>query len=154
MSILLISRSEEKLKEQSLQLKSQFNVPVKYLVYNFTDGGAERKRFYGDILPGVLTELHQNGGIGLLVNNVGVANLHPIALEEQTDADVDDMLHCNIMSVVDMTRAVIGLMKERKAGGIISISSGSGNGPSSFLSLYSATKCVNMLPVSSLAVWL
>lgn len=62
------------------------------------------------------------------------------ALEEFTDQQLDDMLNCNIQSLVSMTRAVLPSMKQRRSGCVISISSGSGNWCSPYLVVYSATK--------------
>lgn len=50
------------------------------------------------------------------------------------------MINCNIYSTVWMTRAVLKYMKARKNGGIVSISSGSGNNMAPFLVIYSSTK--------------
>lgn len=140
MSLLIISRSEGKLKEQVEELKKiDANANVRYMCYDFTDLGPVRKQFYSD-LDTVCKELHTDGGIGLLINNVGIANEIPKNLEEFSDIEVDDLINCNIFSTVSMTRTVMKYMKETKSGAIVSISSGSGNHPGPFLALYSATK--------------
>ena len=64
----------------------------------------------------------------------------PKTIEEFSDAEVEDMIQCNVFSVVYMTRAVFKYMKQRKDGSIVSISSGSCNFPAPFLAVYSATK--------------
>ncbi len=87
-----------------------------------------------------LFTIHPDGGLGLLVNNVGVANEIPMELHEFADKEIEDMINCNIYSTVNMSRAVLPYMKGRKNGGVISISSGSGNGPTPMLVVYSATK--------------
>jgi NADP-dependent 3-hydroxy acid dehydrogenase YdfG len=49
MSIFLISRSEDKLKEQQKELINDHkgtNVEVRYLAYDFTDMGLARAKFY------------------------------------------------------------------------------------------------------------
>ena len=50
------------------------------------------------------SEIHKDGGIGLLINNVGTNEDRPLPLEEFTDEASDAMLHCNIHSTVNMTR--------------------------------------------------
>jgi short-subunit dehydrogenase len=70
MSVLIISRTESRLKEQAELLTATHKVPTKYLAYDFTQLGAERKEFYAK-LDVVCQEMHTNGGIGMLINNVG-----------------------------------------------------------------------------------
>jgi 17beta-estradiol 17-dehydrogenase / very-long-chain 3-oxoacyl-CoA reductase len=139
MSILLISRSEDKLKEQVEEIKRIKEVDVKYIAYDFTIGGQVKEKFYED-LNKLCIFMKQNGGIGVLVNNVGVANETPKFLEELSDKDVDDMISCNILSVVYMTRCVLPHLKEQKKGAIINVSSGSGNFPAPLISVYASTK--------------
>jgi len=69
-----------------------------------------------------------------------MANEIPRCLEELEAQEIDNMLYCNIFSMMDMTRSVLGYMKERKTGAILNISSGSGNHPGPFLAVYSSTK--------------
>jgi len=139
MSVLVISRSEEKLKEQCQLISHKFKVPVRYLAYDYTQPGETRKTFYAN-LDKVLTEIDQDGGVGLLVNNVGIANEFPKKLEEFGEEEVDNMIQCNIYSTVQMTRAVFKYMLARRNGCVVSVSSGSGNYPAPYLALYSATK--------------
>mmetsp|Transcript_7554 Transcript_7554/g.8230 ORF Transcript_7554/g.8230 Transcript_7554/m.8230 type:complete len:330 (-) Transcript_7554:1446-2435(-) len=139
MSILIISRSEEKLVEQQQFLQAKFKVPVRYIAHDFTQAGETRSKFY-DVLHGHLKEMDADGGIGLLINNVGIANEIPKNMEEFSDEEIDAMIQCNCYSTVLMTRAVFKYMKEKKNGAIVSISSGSGNAPAPFLQIYSATK--------------
>ena len=77
MSILIISRSENKLTEQANILVTEFKNEVKFLNFDFTKIGKEKRDFYNNILPKELKEIHLDGGIGVLVNNVGTANEHP-----------------------------------------------------------------------------
>ena len=88
MSILLISRSVDKLTEQQKELIDKYgsskSIDVKYLAFDFTITGPARESFYKS-LDQVCHEIDTKGGIGLLVNNVGTANEYPKALEEFTD---------------------------------------------------------------------
>jgi len=139
MSIFLISRSEDKLIEQEKTISATYGVGVKHIAFDFTKSGTEKSKFYS-ALDKELQELHSDGGIGLLINNVGTANEHPKAFDEFSDTEIEEMINCNVFSTVNMTSAVYKYMKQRKSGCVISISSGSGNVPSSFLVVYSATK--------------
>lgn len=144
MSVFVISRTESKLQEQCSELlvEGGGKISAQYLTYDFTKGyvgSTERTEFYTK-LDKKLEELHNDGGIGLLVNNVGMANPAPKLLMEMPDSEVDDIINCNIMSVTGMTRAVLKFMKQRDSGAVLSISSGSGNFPASYLCIYSSTK--------------
>lgn len=71
MNVLLISRSLEKLNDVAERIRQKYpNIEVKVIAYDFTNP-AEGPAFYDK-----LKETCQNleGGIGLLVNNVGIVN--------------------------------------------------------------------------------
>jgi len=139
MNLLVISRTEEKLVEQVKLLSSKHGVQVEYLAYDFTLAGETRRRFY-EQLAGRLMVMDANGGIGLLINNVGSANEIPKDITEFSAEEIQGMIDCNIHSTIDMTMAVFPIMRTRRNGAIVSISSGSGNAPGPFLAVYSATK--------------
>ena len=48
--------------------------------------------------------IDKDGGIGMLINNVGFNEDRPLPLEEFTDEAVDAMLHCNIHSTVGKSK--------------------------------------------------
>ncbi len=142
MSILVISRTESKLIEQTNELKEKFKgkgADFGYLAFDFTKSGDEKEAFY-KIFDEKCRSMDKDGGIGLLINNVGTANEYPKELHEFTDKDIEDMINCNVFSTINMSRAVLPYMKAKKNGAVVSISSGSGNGPAPMLTVYSATK--------------
>ncbi|HEX4782774.1 MAG TPA: SDR family NAD(P)-dependent oxidoreductase [Candidatus Sulfotelmatobacter sp.] len=61
------------------------------------------------------------GGIDILVNNAAIA--HPRKLEEITEVEWDEVLTVNLKSVFLVTQAVIGVMRQRKWGRVINLSS-------------------------------
>ncbi|MGV0743326.1 oxidoreductase [Mycolicibacterium sp. XJ870] len=78
------------------------------------------------------------GGIDVLVNNAGHGYLS--AVEEGEDAAVRKLFDTNYFGVVDMIKAVLPGMRERRAGHIVNISSMTGlvaNPPNAY---YSSTK--------------
>lgn len=142
MSVLLISRSEDKLKEQQHELKADHkdkSIEIRYLAYDFTDMGPAREKFY-TALDKECMNMDKDGGLGVLINNVGIANQYPELLVEHTDKLITDMINCNMDSTLFMSRAVLKVMEPRDKGAIINVSSGSGNLPSPYISVYSATK--------------
>lgn len=138
MSILIISRSKDKLIEQCAELAA-YKVGTSYLAYDFTDVGPAREAFY-EALDKELARLDKDGGIGLLVNNVGTTNQYPQSLMELTEKDCNDMLNCNMHSTVFMTRAVMKYMTPRNKGAVVNVSSGSGLVCAPYIAIYSATK--------------
>ena len=81
------------------ELSEKYGVKAEYLAHDFTTDGPERTKFY-DLLNSKCIDLNSDGGIGLLINNVGTANEIPMNLEEFSDIDIDNMIKCNIFSTV------------------------------------------------------
>jgi 3-oxoacyl-[acyl-carrier protein] reductase len=70
----------------------------------------------------MVTEVEaQLGGIGILVNNAGIA--YPRKLDSITEAEWDEVLTVNLKSVFLVIQAVIGGMRQRRWGRIINLSS-------------------------------
>ena len=139
MDILLISRSEDKLKEQADLLIKEYKINVRYIPYDYSDMGPKRQVFY-DQLKKECEFMDKADGIGLLINNIGVSNQYPQLDSELTDKEIADMINCNIDSTVFMSRTVLPFMSRRNKGAVLNISSGSGNIPNPYITMYSATK--------------
>lgn len=140
MNVLIISRSEEKLKDQQAELQALgASSTIEYMVHDFTDRGTKRDQFFKDFKV-KCEKMHGSGGIGLLVNNVGIANQYPQRDDELTDEFSAGMVTCNVDSTLFMTRAVLPFMNKRDKGAVLNLSSGSGNIPNPYIALYSATK--------------
>ncbi len=142
MSIMLISRTESKLKEQADDISNKYKVNVKYMVYDFStfsSNNTNSKLFYNK-LKDECKILSKDGGLGILLNNVGTNEDHPMLYDEYDDDGVDNMINCNVQSVLYMTKTVLPIMKLQKNGTVISIGSGSANHPGPYNALYSATK--------------
>ncbi|NP_001088370.1 very-long-chain 3-oxoacyl-CoA reductase-A [Xenopus laevis] len=133
MSIVLISRSPEKLDEAAKHIKETFKVETKIIAADF----GKPTEIYERIEAG-LRDLE----IGVLVNNVGVSYEYPEYFLEIPDLEntLDKMININIMSVCQMTRLVLPGMLGRGKGVILNISSASGMYPVPLLTVYSATK--------------
>jgi short-subunit dehydrogenase len=144
MSVLIISRTEARLQEQEAELRQRYGgagskQSFAHLAYDFTDPGPAKAAFYA-LLDAKCKEMDADGGLGLLINNVGTANEIPMELMEFSDKAIEDMIHCNVFSTINMSRAVLPYMQARRNGAVVCISSGSGNGPTPMLTVYSATK--------------
>lgn len=132
-NVVLISRTLEKLQNVAAEIEEQSGCKAKIIQADFT-GGAE---IYPNIEEGL-----KDLDIGILVNNVGMAHKEPSEFISSDDIgkDITDMMNCNVMSMLHMTRILLPRMLERKKGLIINISSEAGTRPYPRITLYSATK--------------
>ena len=80
-------------------------------------------------LPRVLRSVPVCGDLALLVNNVGVGDEAPFMVHELKGRDVAEMIKVNCAATVNMSRAVLPLLKERRRGAVINVSSGSSAQP-------------------------
>lgn len=136
-NLLLIARNSENLNNLINDLKS-INSCVSYigLTHDFASQDKNKiSEFYN-----TLHQMINDGNIGLLVNNVGVANditeeFHKYGLENDME-----LVDVNLKSMLLMTKLVIPEMIKNKKGIIINISSGSAYQASPYISTYGATK--------------
>ncbi|KAM9312172.1 uncharacterized protein PAF06_010089 [Gastrophryne carolinensis] len=132
--VVLISRSQEKLQRVANEIKQQHQHKTKIIQADFT-GGPE-------IYPQIEKSL-KDLDIGILVNNVGMAQGGIgtfIDLYGDSDKGMMDMLNCNVLSMLQMTRIILPRMVQRKKGLIINIASEAGTRPYPMITLYSSTK--------------
>jgi 3-oxoacyl-[acyl-carrier protein] reductase len=80
----------------------------------------------------------QLGTIDILVNNAGIAITR--AVDDLTEADFDRTIAVNLKSVFLCTQAVLPLMRSRKWGRIVNISSGAARGAGAIGPHYNASK--------------
>lgn len=116
MSVLLISRTKEKLMAECENVKKSAasvgrRVEVDYLAYDFTNA-AGADAFYAD-LKTKTDALDKDGGIGALINNVGIANDIPEYMFMLDDKWTYDMVRVNIDGTVRMSRAILPYMANR-----------------------------------------
>jgi NAD(P)-dependent dehydrogenase (short-subunit alcohol dehydrogenase family) len=78
------------------------------------------------------------GRIDVLINNAGFGLLG--AVEEADDADVRRMYDTNVFGLLNVTRAVLPYMRERKAGHVVNISSVGGYRSGAGFGVYCSTK--------------
>lgn len=78
------------------------------------------------------------GEVDVLVNNAGVEV--PVALVDQTEADVEQQLAVNLLAPMLLARAVVPGMVARGRGVVVAVSSMSGKSPTPWNAVYAATK--------------
>lgn len=137
MNLLIISRSQDKLEKVQSEITSKYKVQCRYIAHNFEEYPAPN---FEEKLIKACEELTEIGGIGVLVNNVGVANEIPELYHALNINEIQKMITVNINSTLHMTHVVLPFMLKRKSGCIISVSSGSCLHATPMLSVYSATK--------------
>jgi len=135
LNIVLVSRTLAKLQDVAGELESKYKIKTKVVVVDFT----ESQTVYDKVLDGIKD---LEGSIGVLVNNVGVSYDHPeYFLEVENLGDVaSNIVSLNISSVLNVTRAVMPKMVERKRGAVINISSFAAVGSTPLLAIYAASK--------------
>jgi len=134
MNIMLLSRSQEKLKDTAADIQSQYKVQTKWMAADYS-----KTDIYGAIEADLSTL-----DIGVLVNNVGMGFEHPEYFSNLSVNTIKDMVNINMMSVSMMTRIVLPSMMKKKQGVVINISSSTAILPPALFSVYAASKAFVM----------
>mmetsp|Transcript_14452 Transcript_14452/g.17568 ORF Transcript_14452/g.17568 Transcript_14452/m.17568 type:complete len:316 (+) Transcript_14452:53-1000(+) len=133
MSIVLISRTEAKLKDVKEEIEKSYNgVEIKYVVCDYSNFDDKAKDAVKQVIGGL--------EVGVLINNVGVSYRYPMFFHELSDDEVAALVEMNVNSTTWMTRFVLNGMVQRKKGAIVNISSGSAVYTLPLLAEYSAAK--------------
>ncbi|MQY40874.1 3-phenylpropionate-dihydrodiol/cinnamic acid-dihydrodiol dehydrogenase [Streptomyces sp. RB17] len=103
-----------------------------------------------EITAAVEAAVERFGTIDILVNNAGRGLLG--ALEEITDAEARSLFDLNVFGLINMTRAVLPVMRAAGAGKIVHIGSRSGFEGEPGVSMYSASKAAVAGIAEALAV--
>jgi uncharacterized protein len=129
-NLVLVARSEEKLKELASQLQEKHKIKVNVIVQDLTEIGATEAVFNA-VKENELT-------IDLLINNAGFGDYGNFA-----DCDGErqvKIVQLNVLALVDLTHKFLPLMRQRHSGSIINVASITGFQPMPYISVYAATK--------------
>ncbi|XP_059268288.1 17-beta-hydroxysteroid dehydrogenase type 3 isoform X1 [Mustela nigripes] len=130
LNVVLISRTLKKLQAAATEIECTTGSSVKIIQADFTK----------DNIYEYIREKLKGLEIGILVNNVGMLpNLLPSHFLDTPD-EIQNVIHCNITSVVKMTQLILKHMESRQKGLILNISSGVALFPWPLYSMYSASK--------------
>lgn len=130
MQLILVARSEEKLRVLATELAQQYRVRVEVVPADLSKAGAGE---------GVYQEAQRLGlAVDLLVNNAGFGTYGPF--ETLDPAREREEIALNVAAVVELSRAVLPAMVARRAGAIINVASSAGFQPLPYMAVYGATK--------------
>ncbi|WP_392530591.1 SDR family NAD(P)-dependent oxidoreductase [Nostoc sp. C117] len=129
-NLVLVARSEDKLKQLANQLKEQHNIQVDIIAQDLTEHHAAATIFDITKTKGLT--------IDLLINNAGFGCYGDFAQEDR-ERQVK-IVQLNILALVDLTHRFLPLMRERRSGSIINVSSITAFQPIPYLSVYAASK--------------
>ncbi|KAI3381851.1 hypothetical protein SNEBB_005738 [Seison nebaliae] len=135
-NVLLISRTVSKLENVKADLMEKYeNVKIEWLSMDFTDSSHDN---YKEVISTV-----NKLNVTVLVNNVGMsfepANTFLDEIKER-EFFPENIVNCNVMSLVKMTKICLPQMKEKNCGVVINMASAAALTPSPLLGLYSASK--------------
>lgn len=130
LNVVLISRTKSKLESLAMEIKSDSNVDVKVIVFDFA------QQYGYEVIEEKLKDLD----VGILVNNVGMNYPGNVYFQNSDIEVVADILNVNIISLVKMTRILVSGMVGRKRGAVVHISSSSVFVPTPFFNVYPSSK--------------
>jgi len=129
-NLLLVARSEDKLKSLCEELAQAHNVHAQYVALDLTEEDAPGKLF---------AETDQRGlQIETLINNAGFGSMGDFAsLDVARELEMIDL---NVRALVALTHLYLQPMRERKSGTIINVASTAAFQGVPFMATYAATK--------------
>ena len=128
--LILVARSEEKLRTLAIQLANQHAIRAEVIVADLSRAGAARA---------VFEETQQRGlTVDMLINNAGFGTYGPF---ETLDAEREQQeIMLNVATLVDLTHHFLPVMAARRQGIIINVASLAAFQPIPYMAVYAATK--------------
>ena len=128
--LVLVARSEGKLRETAAQLEQEFGVTATVLPADLAKPDAAHAIVDSLAAKGIAVEA--------LVNNAGFGALGPFwETDERTELD---MLQVNVVALTQLTRLLLPAMVARNSGRILNVSSTAAFQPGPYMAVYYASK--------------
>jgi short-subunit dehydrogenase len=129
-NVVLVARSEDKLKSLCEELAQAHNVHAQYVAADLTEEDAPGKLFAETARRGLTVET--------LINNAGFGSMGDFAaLDIARELEMVDL---NVKALVALTHLYLAPMRERKSGTIINVASTAAFQGVPFMATYAATK--------------
>ena len=129
-NLLLVARSEDKLITLCNELGRARSIRAQYVAIDLSEPEAPERLFE--------ETKKRDLQIGFLINNAGFGSMGDFA---KLDIERElEMIRLNIGALVGLTHRYLGLMREKRKGTILNISSAAGFQPIPFMATYAATK--------------
>ncbi len=129
-NVVLVARSEDKLKSLCDELAQAHNVHAQYVAADLTEADAPGRLF---------AETERRGlRIETLINNAGFGSMGDFAaLDLERELEMIDL---NVRALVALTHLYLAPMRERKSGTIVNVASTAAFQGVPFMATYAATK--------------
>lgn len=134
-NICVVARTEARLRDVVDEAERK-GVKGLAVVFDFATAGDEEYTRLFEKLSSL--------GVALLVNNVGINYTYPNFIDEVDLQEDLRLLKVNCEATLKMTRFIIPRMKEKRAGGIVFLSSFSALTPVPMLCTYAGSKAFNL----------
>ncbi|KAK9369457.1 hypothetical protein V1509DRAFT_619472 [Lipomyces kononenkoae] len=131
-NIVLVSRTESKLVDLSLEINKKYGVETKILPFDFAEN---RSSDYA-----ALAVLIEPLDVTVLINNVGQSHSIPVPFAEVDDTELTRIITINDLATLKVTKLVIPKLIAKKKGLILTMGSFGGLFPTPYLSVYSGSK--------------
>jgi 17beta-estradiol 17-dehydrogenase / very-long-chain 3-oxoacyl-CoA reductase len=139
-NLILVSRTESKLKDLSESIANQYKVQTKYVAVDAGDAQSVNSNL------NKIKEVVQTVPLRILVNNVGTNTSIPVEFLEMTEEEIDSQLTCNVVFTTKLTKVCLPFLTKNNPSALINLSSITGLFPSSpFMSVYAATKSYDLI---------
>ncbi|KAL9610564.1 MAG: hypothetical protein Q9167_004745 [Letrouitia subvulpina] len=136
-NLLLVSRTQSKLETLEQEIASRYpGVKTHVLAMDFA---ADRDPDYAK-LKQAIERIGDDGGIAILVNNVGKSHDIPVPFTQTPDAEMRDIVTINCLATLRVTALVAPAMARRGRGLILTMGSFGGLFPTPLLATYSGSK--------------
>lgn len=135
LNLVLVGRNPAKLSSVSSEIRQRFaGVEIKSVVCDFAEDA-------DDVVERVEQGI-KDLDVGVLINNVGTTNPHPLFSHELDKKMIERLIGINVVVTTKVTHVVLQGMVRRRRGAIVNIGSGSGLVLPSFplYTIYAATK--------------
>ncbi len=130
MHLVLVARSEDKLRALATELSQAHGVQVEVLAKDLSRPGAPREVHAACEARGL--------PVDLLINNAGFGSHGPF--EANAFEKEHEQVMLNVTALVDLTHLFLPAMLSRGAGGVLNVASIAGYQPVPFMAVYAATK--------------